>query len=181
MDYKRRRFIKQCLALYGSLLICPSCDNTRRSAYNTFLEEEGRCIGAICERFIPEDEYPGAVEAGAVRYIDKLLYQRFPELAGAYKEGISSLRRYCSDTYKSPFEQLSKEQQTDVLLQMEKNGLPADYWSGVSQTAFFEMALKHTMQGYYGSPRHGGNKEYVSYRMMKLDYPLLIGQNRYGK
>jgi gluconate 2-dehydrogenase gamma chain len=35
------------------------------------------------------------------------------------------------------------------------------------------------MQGFYGSPRHGGNRDYVSYKMMKLDYPHVIGQNRY--
>ena len=36
------------------------------------------------------------------------------------------------------------------------------------------------MQGFYGSPRHGGNKDYASYRMLGLDYPNIIGQNRYG-
>jgi len=35
------------------------------------------------------------------------------------------------------------------------------------------------MQGFYGSPRHGGNKNNVSYKMMRLDYPVIIGQNRY--
>jgi hypothetical protein len=35
------------------------------------------------------------------------------------------------------------------------------------------------MQGFYGSPRHGGNSNYVSYKMMKLDYPHVMGQNRY--
>jgi len=35
------------------------------------------------------------------------------------------------------------------------------------------------MQGFYGSPRHGGNRNYASYKMMGLEYPRLIGQNRY--
>jgi gluconate 2-dehydrogenase gamma chain len=37
------------------------------------------------------------------------------------------------------------------------------------------------MQGYYGSPIHGGNKDYMSFDMLGLDYPLNIGQNRYQK
>jgi gluconate 2-dehydrogenase gamma chain len=37
------------------------------------------------------------------------------------------------------------------------------------------------MQGYYGSPIHGGNKDYMSFNMLGLDYPLIIGQNRYRK
>jgi gluconate 2-dehydrogenase gamma chain len=32
--------------------------------------------------------------------------------------------------------------------------------------------------GFYGSPRHGGNKDYISYRMLGLDYPLIIGRNK---
>jgi gluconate 2-dehydrogenase gamma chain len=43
------------------------------------------------------------------------------------------------------------------------------------------LAVDRTMQGFYGAPRHGGNKDYASFKMMKLDYPLLVGQNRYGK
>ena len=35
------------------------------------------------------------------------------------------------------------------------------------------------MQGFYGSPRHGGNRNYASYRMLGLEYPPVLGQNRY--
>jgi gluconate 2-dehydrogenase gamma chain len=34
------------------------------------------------------------------------------------------------------------------------------------------------MQGYYGSPRHGGNKNFISYKMIGLDEPQIIGENR---
>ena len=43
------------------------------------------------------------------------------------------------------------------------------------------MIRDHTMQGFYGSPRHGGNKGYASYKMLGLEYPRVIGQNRYAK
>jgi gluconate 2-dehydrogenase gamma chain len=41
------------------------------------------------------------------------------------------------------------------------------------------MLRNHVMQAYYGSPRHGGNPGYASYKMLGIDYPPLIGQNRY--
>ena len=41
------------------------------------------------------------------------------------------------------------------------------------------MIIKHSMQGFYGPPRHGGNKNYISYKIMDLDYPYVVGQNRY--
>ena len=38
-----------------------------------------------------------------------------------------------------------------------------------------------TMQVFYGAPRHGGNKNFMSYKMLGLDMPVVTGQNRYGR
>jgi gluconate 2-dehydrogenase gamma chain len=62
---------------------------------------------------------------------------------------------------------------------MEKGKLPLDDWGEMKQEQFFGKLVDHTMQGFYGSPRHGGNKDYMSYTMMGLEYPLVVGQNRY--
>ena len=43
------------------------------------------------------------------------------------------------------------------------------------EKAFFELVRAHTMQGYYGTPRHGGNRDAVSWRMLGLDEPPLAG------
>lgn len=59
-----------------------------RQQYRCFSIDESECLGAICEQFIPTDEYLGAKEAGVVNFIDKLLYQRFPELEPDYKKGF---------------------------------------------------------------------------------------------
>lgn len=83
------------------------------------------------------------------------------------------------DVFQKTFANLSWEQQYTVLQQMERKELPETYWEEIPQKKFFDMVLRNTMQGYYGSPRHGGNRDYVSFRMMRLDYPLLVGQNRY--
>ena len=44
---------------------------------------------------------------------------------------------------------------------------------------FFELVRSHTMQGYYGTPRHGGNRDAVSWRMLGLDEPPLRGRAQY--
>jgi len=62
---------------------------------------------------------------------------------------------------------------------MEKNKIDDVSWKKTSN--FFRMLLKHTMQGFYGSPIHGGNKDYMSFNMLRMEYPLNIGQNRYKK
>jgi gluconate 2-dehydrogenase gamma chain len=62
---------------------------------------------------------------------------------------------------------------------MQKGGFSEDYWKNHSSADFFDMVRQHSLQGFYGSPGHGGNREYISYRMLGLDYPKVIGQNRY--
>jgi len=64
---------------------------------------------------------------------------------------------------------------------VERNKAPSELWKEVTQAEFFKLLVEHTMQGFYGSPRHGGNRDYVSYKMLGIDYPQIIGQNRHGR
>jgi gluconate 2-dehydrogenase gamma chain len=45
--------------------------------------------------------------------------------------------------------------------------------------AFFELVRNHTFEGYYGSPRHGGNRDAVSWRMLGLPEPPPLGRAQY--
>jgi gluconate 2-dehydrogenase gamma chain len=66
-----------------------------------------------------------------------------------------------------------------MLEQTEQGDLPGEHWTPYSPGQFFRMIRDHTMQGFYGNPRHGGNKDFASYRMIGMSYPQIIGQNRY--
>ena len=90
--------------------------------------------------------------------------------------------RYCGLHHipREKFEQLAFAQQTEALRLLEANQGPKDCWGSQSPAAFFNLVIEHTRQGFYGSPRHGGNRNYASYRMLGLAYPNPIGQNRYG-
>jgi gluconate 2-dehydrogenase gamma chain len=44
---------------------------------------------------------------------------------------------------------------------------------------FFELVRGHTLEGYYGSPRHGGNRDAVSWRMLGLPEPPPLGRAQY--
>ena len=63
---------------------------------------------------------------------------------------------------------------------MEKGEFSGDYWKDHSPASFFDLLRQHSLQGFYGSPIHGGNRGYISYHMLGLDYPKVIGQNRYN-
>jgi gluconate 2-dehydrogenase gamma chain len=94
--------------------------------------------------------------------------------------GLASLRKTCLQLYKTPFEELAFDQQTDALRVIEAGKAPKELWGDLSQQTFFGLVLDHTRQGFYGSPRHGGNRDYVSYRMMGLAYPNLLADSRPG-
>ena len=48
-----------------------------------------------------------------------------------------------------------------------------------SAKRFFSTVIAHTMQGYYGDPRHGGNRDAVSWRMLGVPVIPIRGRNRY--
>ena len=64
---------------------------------------------------------------------------------------------------------------------MESGRAPRECWTNPASGEFFHLVREHTMQGFYGSPRHGGNRNYCSYKMIGLEYPRIMGQNRYPK
>jgi gluconate 2-dehydrogenase gamma chain len=50
---------------------------------------------------------------------------------------------------------------------------------GQSSEDFFSLILSHTMQGFYGDPRHGGNRGRASWKMLNLPYPPILGRLHY--
>jgi gluconate 2-dehydrogenase gamma chain len=182
MQYSRREFIRAMSLTAGSLLLLPACGRMRASdtEYRFFNREEAACLAALCEQIIPADEDPGAAEAGAVHFIDRQIYLRFPEEKDLFKDGMASLQAWCRANHGQVFDKLSPSLQLQVMHRMDDGELDDAGWT-VSPGDFFWKLRQRTMQAFYGSPRHGGNKDYCSYRMLKLDYPLLVGQNRYAK
>ena len=133
----------------------------------------------LAEQIIPADKDPGATEANVINYIDKQLVGPLERFQENYRTGLDAIQKTSSVLYQKKFEELEWEKQTDFLEKMERNELPSDHWPDSEQRSFFRLIMDHSMQGFYGSPRHGGNCNYVSYKMMKIDYPHIIGQNRY--
>lgn len=177
-NYNRRDFIKALGLAYGSILFMPACSTSK--PYRIFSKEEADCLIALCEQIIPADQDGGATDAGVIHFIDKQTSLRFPDDLPVFKNGVACLQETCRAQYGKLFEQLDSLVQIEIMKKMEKNELPEEFWKDSGQSGFFNLVLSRTMQGFYGSPRHGGNKDYISYRMMRLDYPLLIGQNRYS-
>lgn len=175
----RREFLRTSLLGFGGVLMLPSCLKN----YSPFLFltiDEASCLSAICEQIIPADANgPGATQAGVIYYIDKQLHDVFKWDHETYRNGLNAIQVTCRQLFNKHFEDLNPEQQIAFLKKMESGKLEGDYWTSNSSSSFFSLMVGHSMQGFYGPPRHGGNKNYMSYKMVRLDYPYVVGQNRY--
>lgn len=167
------------MAGFGSILLMPSCFR-QHSSWLFFTDEEAACLVALCEQIIPADEHGGgATEAGVIHYIDRQLVAVFDYDQVVYQQGIAALQATCLEMHGKRFEMLDPREQHALCMGMEEDALPGETWGDLAQSRFFNLAIRHSMQGFYGAPRHGGNRDYMSYRMMGLDFPLLVGRNHY--
>jgi gluconate 2-dehydrogenase gamma chain len=140
---------------------------------------EGQALQAICECLIPTDEDPGAAWAGAVKFIDIQLYGYYRNHRSKYRSSLASLDGVCREKHGHPFAALDAERQVELLKAVEKGQAPASAWKPVDQQQFFSMVLAHTMQSYYGDPRHGGNREQVGYRVIGIPATPVRGRSKH--
>lgn len=162
----------------GSTHLLGRLGRTAPSPYRFFTDEEAALLIEICEQLIPGDDTPGATEAGAIFYIDRQLGGVFKRHRATYRQGLASFHQTCLQVHGQPFPALPAEQKIALLRAIEAGRAPKELWAQPSPQAFFNLVLAHTMQSFYGSPRHGGNRGYASYRMLGLDYPPIVGRNR---
>jgi gluconate 2-dehydrogenase gamma chain len=148
-------------------------------AYRFLNNEEGALLAAVCEDLIPRDGSPGAADAGVVRYIDRQLAGRLRRHRASYRRGLAAFAAACRRETGQPYAALPEEARVAWLSRIESGRVPPADWGDPTAPAFFRLVLTHTMQGFYGPPRHGGNRDHASFRMLGLAYPQIIGQNRF--
>jgi len=155
-------------------------DQSVAATWRFLTPSEAKAVVAIAEQIIPADISPGATDACVVNFIDTQLNGFYARHQSTYRNGLKALQATCEAEHGKRFEDLTWGTQTDVLTAMDTGQMTSALWSGTSAREFFRLLRDHTMQGFYGSPRHGGNRNYISYQMMGLEYPPVIGQNRYA-
>ena len=180
-SFSRREFVRLFTGGTAAVLISfnTACKN-KISQWRYLNEGEIGLLDAIVEQIIPTDDFPGGKWANVTNFIDKQLNSYYRKHQIAYRDGLAALEKTVIQLKGKKFEDLTFSDQTAILEKMETGEFSGDYWKDHSSAGFFDMVRQHSLQGYYGSPAHGGNREYISYRMLGLDYPNVIGQNRYN-
>ncbi|MCL5744427.1 MAG: gluconate 2-dehydrogenase subunit 3 family protein [Acidobacteria bacterium] len=138
-----------------------------------------RLLELFCEQIIPSDDVPGALEAGSAQYIDLQLSGRLKEFAAHYPKGLAALEASSWEKYGRGFGALEFAERTALLKAVETGKVNQALWPEKSSKRFFVMARRHTIEGTFCSPRHGGNRDLAGYRLLGWVYPEPRGQNRY--
>ena len=164
----RRNFTKTSL-LAGGVLFFPGCIIKQQNpSFLFFSDDEAQCIISLCEQIIPADEtFGGSTEAEVIYYIDRQLVSFFKHDSGIYRDSIKKLQKFCLENFDNKFNKLEIDNQIKIMEMMEKNNLNYSDW--INPSIFFNKIRLHTMQGFYGSPIHGGNKNYISFDILKIE------------
>jgi gluconate 2-dehydrogenase gamma chain len=164
-------------------------------AYRFFNDIEAKFVEAAVDTLIPKDAVgPGALEVGVATFLDNQLagaygggarmYLEGPFAEGAptqgyqlpltpaelYRVAIGDVNAYCAKSHKKRFDQLGAEDRKSVLEGIEGGKIALE---SVPGTTFFTMLLGNVMEGYFGDPMYGGNRNKAVWKM--IGFPGAIG------
>lgn len=154
-------------ALVGAASIA-GCRTGSPAGWDFLNEMQARILAALSDQIVPADDFPGASQSGVVAYIDRQLARHYHLHQDVYRYGLEQAEELCRQKFTRSFPEATSAQQLEIVLALERDN-----------RRFFDLLRQHTMEGYYGSPRHGGNREAVSWRMLSLDEPPLRGRPQY--
>lgn len=123
-------------------------------------------------------EEPVAVEAASTRdiydyvnvaseQIARYGYQSILSPQELYRRGIEFLDAYAQSQFEGAFVDLTAEQQDQILTDMNEGN--ATGFEGPSGKAFFTQLRNDTIEGMFGDPMYGGNRDLVGWTL--LGYP----------
>ncbi|MCB1650047.1 MAG: gluconate 2-dehydrogenase subunit 3 family protein [Pseudomonadales bacterium] len=119
--------------------------------------DEALELAAIAARIIPTDETPGATEAGAVYFMDRVLSTSHANVLPELRTGLATLQATASTRYGSAnFHTLAAGQQ-DALLQ------------DIEDSSFFNTLRFLTIAGTFSLPQYGGNRDHIGWKLIGFE------------
>jgi len=116
---------------------------------------------------VPADDYPSGSQAGVLDYLARQFDGDLARQLGLYRLGLDALNAEAHARHRRPFTGLAAMDQDRLLLALE-TGDVASTWP-VDSRLFFAALVDHVMEGFYGDPGNGGNRDAVSWRMIGFE------------
>jgi Gluconate 2-dehydrogenase subunit 3 len=132
---------------------------------------ERRTLEAFVDRLVPKDELgPGALEMGAADYIDLSLADFLAPEKGSIAEGLAAMEAFARASQGAAFAELSPDKKDAVLTAME-NGTATGF--GSDSRGFFNRIRRLTLEGMFGDPYYGGNRNFAGWDLIRYPGPRL--------
>lgn len=152
-----------------------------------FLTDKERAfLTAAVDRLIPADKTPAASEVGAVDYIDAQLagpygrgdiyYLQPPFEQGLatqgyqaeapallYRQAIADIEAALAAENRGAFVELDGVAQDDLLTRLSEGEIELEH---VHAKTFFDTLWQNTLEGFFGDPVYGGNRNMEGWRMI---------------
>lgn len=167
-DPSRRAFLQASGSLAGGawlalqfpgLAAAAEAAAAARDAGAAFLHlavADAAALEAVAARIIPDDDTPGAREAGVIHFIDHALGGFMAEAEGELRRGVQSLDELAAAAGR-PFAELDAEAQDAIL-------------RGIDATPFFGLMQFLTVAGMFSLPSHGGNRGYAGWKLLGFEH-----------
>jgi gluconate 2-dehydrogenase gamma chain len=135
---------------------------------------EGAAVDAVTARIMPGDANdPGAREADVVTYIDRSLAGFMRDQQGFYREALRALDGFCEEKHGARFADLPTAAQDALLACLDGAASGGGQDQELSEdprarllVRLFAMLREHTIQGMFGDPAYGGNRDTVGWRLV---------------
>ncbi|MCZ8517016.1 GMC family oxidoreductase [Paenibacillus filicis] len=130
---------------------------------NYFSGEVGPILEAVADRMIPKDAWPSATEGGVLGYLKRRASEDVATWMDLIEPGLRALDAEAIALHRQPFSELSVNEQDRLLQYLEQDRIRN--WP-FSPKLFFATLLSLVIEGYFGSPEAGGNREGKSWDMI---------------
>jgi len=165
-DEISRRAVIVSAAIIPVAAITATAQQTETALSSTQL----RILAAFVDRIIPKDELgPSASESGVPVYINRALGDYLAGEKAAFIEGLEATDALARRTQKAAFADLTRDKQ-DALLTSMDNGTAEGF---ANARAFFNRARRLALEGMFGDPYYGGNKNFAGWDLIKYPGPRL--------
>ena len=133
----------------------------------TLSPEAFATLAAICDRILPHDEDPGALDLGVPDYIDGMLGT----------DDLGPVRQMLGKVFPVLDKEAAKKFDGKKFVDIqpaEQDAILETWQSTKSRQKFLDAAISLTMEGAFGDPKYGGNVGGAGFKMMAFspDPPL---------
>ncbi|THF87677.1 hypothetical protein E7T09_00035 [Deinococcus sp. KSM4-11] len=122
-------------------------------------------LTALVDCLIPADDFPSGWEAGVGSFLTSIFGRELRERRAEFGRGLDALDAEAQVRHGREFAGLTAAEQHALVTQLLDGDARTD-WGALTAADYLQWVIRLCMQGYYGDPGNGGNRDGVAWRML---------------